>query len=238
MNFQSQYFNLTLTGFSKSKIKLCGLLVLLITLLFACGGGGSGGEVGNEDGVVAEFENEDGSESEVGNEDGAEADSESNVQDVLAPTSEPSDIPDNAREDIFGGWINDCSAFYSNGEFAGYWVDTYTVNESTWSWSHNTYSIDDENCINALYGVTYDFKIETPGTATPATFIGEFFGNATDVNIIDTKKTEFGDVIYGDIGPSLGIWLVKGDRLFANINFNSNDSRPDWFFSSVSFIRE
>jgi len=145
--------------------------------------------------------------------------------------------PDNAPADIFGDWVTGCIAENdANGELTGHTLYAYSIVESTWTESVEQYAIDDPMCANLLGTAVYNYQIQILDTATAATLNGDSFGNAINVDILDTVEDTFLDAVAEDLGSGLSIWLLKDGKLYTRSNFDG--IRPSELVEKYTFTRQ
>jgi len=159
--------------------------------------------------------------------------------DALASTNDPAIgtlAPDNNPAEILGDWTAGCvENVDSNGVLVQHLFLTYSIDQNTWRETIGYFAVDDPSCNNPLGTVVYSYQIEILNSATAATLNGNFFGNATNIDVIDTDEDLFGDAAADDLGSAVGIWLVKDNRLYSHLFFGG--SRPDNLLDSYAFTR-
>jgi len=143
---------------------------------------------------------------------------------------------DNELSEIFGDWETGCiPETDDNGEIVHHAVYLYSINENSWTETNDQYAVDDPMCNNFLGAATYTYQYEVLDTATAATLDGSFFGNAINVDIIDTMVDTFGQADADELGAALAILLVKDGKLYSRLNFAG--SRPTEFLEQYAFSR-
>jgi len=143
---------------------------------------------------------------------------------------------DNELSEIFGDWVTGCiPETDANGEIMHHAVYVYSINENTWTETDDQYAVDDPTCSDFLGAATYTYQYEVLDSATAATLDGRFFGNATNVDILDTMVDTFGQADADELGAAQAILLVKDDKLYSRLNFAG--MRPTEFLEKYAFSR-
>jgi len=144
--------------------------------------------------------------------------------------------PENDRSEVLGDWDAGCIEVVDNNNvLIEHQYRLYSIDEDTWTHTIERYALDDTMCLNLLGSIVYEYQMEILTTATPATLDGSFFGNATNFDILNTEESVIGDASAEDFGSGFGIWLVKDDRLYSNVDFSG--SRPTTLMGTYSYLR-
>jgi len=186
--------------------------LIVSVALSACSGDGDQDGDGSATGVVTGNESGNGSESD----------------DQL--------VPDNELTEIYGDWITGCiPESNAEGEIVHHAVYSYSITQDTWTETNDQYAVDDPLCSNWLGAAGYTYQYEVLSTATAATLNGSFFGNAVNVDIIDTMEDVFGQAEAEDLGAASAIWLVKNDKLYSRLDITG--TRPNELLEKYAFTR-